>query len=256
MDMVISGSGSIPSGEYEKITVSGSGKSEGLIRCKDFRCSGSFSGHSDIECEGEISVSGSLKNTGTLTTKELKASGSVKNDGDVTAAKVEVSGSFKTEGNFYSEEKIRVSGGLRVEGSLKATELKVYGGLKAKGDVEAEKAFLAGGLTCDGLVNAEDVYIDISNYKGSRVGSIGGSKITVEANNSKSFIVRLFDKTTSYLEVADSVEGDEISLEYTIAETVTGKNVKIGKGCMIGVVYYSETIETSPDAKIGRCEKI
>ena len=58
------------------------------------------------------------------------------------------------------------------------------------------------------------------------------------------------------MKVAESIEGDEISIEYTSAKTVTGKDVKIGEGCEIELLQYSENAEISPKAKIGRCEKI
>ena len=58
------------------------------------------------------------------------------------------------------------------------------------------------------------------------------------------------------MKVSESIEGDEIIIEHTNAKTVTGRNVKIGEKCEIGLVQYSESIEISPKAKIGRCEKI
>ena len=59
MDMNISGSGMITSGEYENIGISGSAKGEGLISCKNFFCSGSAKLNGELRCEGKISASGS-----------------------------------------------------------------------------------------------------------------------------------------------------------------------------------------------------
>ena len=60
MDMNISGSGMITSGEYENIGISGSAKGEGLISCKNFFCSGSAKLKGELRCEGKISASGSF----------------------------------------------------------------------------------------------------------------------------------------------------------------------------------------------------
>ena len=49
IDMRISGSGNIPSGEYNKVSVSGSGHLIGKVRCVSFFSSGSSKGE-DIEC--------------------------------------------------------------------------------------------------------------------------------------------------------------------------------------------------------------
>lgn len=256
MNMTISGSGFIGAGEYDNISISGSGKAEGFIRCKAFRCSGSFSGNSDIECEGDIHVSGSFKNNGELKSKELRVSGSAKNGGSLSSEKIDVSGSFVVEGDCSAAEKISVSGGFKCEGNLKAGLLSVSGGTKIFGDLEAEKAEINGGIFCGGLINAEELYIDISDSAGSNAESLGGSKITIENRRQGGFINFLFGKKRGRFTVSESVEGDEIRLEHTMAKTVTGRNVVIGKGCEIELVQYSENVEISPEARVGKCEKV
>ena len=256
MDMRIAGTGCIGAGEYDDIEISGAGKSEGLIRCKSFDCSGAFSGNSDIECEGKMESSGAFKNIGTIRTKEFEASGSAKNCGNFTADIIDVSGAFKIEGNCISAVEAEISGGCAVEGNFKAAELEVDGGLRVTGDLEAEKADICGGINCGGLINAEELYIDLSNVTDSKAESIGGCKITIENSGRNRVFCFFFKRKMGSMKVAESIEGDEISIEYTSAKTVTGRNVKIGEKCEIGLVQYSESIEISPKAKIGRCEKI
>ena len=41
MDMKISGSSAMPGGEYRLVSISGSGKAQGSLRCESLRCSGS-----------------------------------------------------------------------------------------------------------------------------------------------------------------------------------------------------------------------
>ncbi len=256
MDMKIAGSGCVGSGEYDNIEIYGSGRSEGLIRCKNFDCAGAFSGNSDIVCDEKIEVSGSFSNRGTVKAMEFEASGSAKNCGNFTADIIEVSGAFKVEGDCVSAKEAEISGAFKVEGNLKAAELEVDGGLKVTGNLDAEKAEINGGVSCGGLINAEELYVDISSSTGSRAESIGGSKITVEYRRSHNLINWLFGKKICVFHISESIEGDEIDIEYTNAKTVSGRNVKIGKKCEIELVQYSDNIEISPKAKVGRCEKI
>lgn len=256
MDMEIAGVGCICAGEYDNIEVSGSGRSEGLIRCKNFNCAGAFSGNSDIECEGKIESSGAFSNRGAIKTKEFESSGSAKNAGDFSAEIIEVSGSFKVEGNCVFAKEAEISGGCKIEGNLKTCRLEVDGGLKVSGDLDAEKAEICGGINCGGLINAEELYIDLSNVNDSKAESIGGSKITVENSGKNRIFGLFFGRKNGFLGVSESIEGDEIDIEYTNAKTVSGRKVIIGDFCEIGLVQYSETVEISPKAKVGKCEKI
>ncbi len=219
MDMKISGAGAIGAGEYDDVRISGSAKSEGLILCESFHLSGSFSG-GEIECSEDFHVSGAGKFAGNIRAKE-----------------------------------IHVSGAIKTEGSMKGKEIKLSGAIKTGGDVEAEEIKISGEVNCGGLINAEKLYINLDSTASSTAENIGGSKITIEKGKSGGFFCRLLKKSGKFI-VSESIEGDEINIEYTSAKTVTGRNVKIGEKCEIGLVQYSESIEISPKAKIGKCEKI
>lgn len=256
MDINIAVSGCVPTGEYDEVKINGSGKSEGFIRCKSLSCAGAFWGNSDIECSGIVDISGAFKNNGSLSAAFIDASGGIKNNGDVTADKLDISGSLNVDGNFSSKKFADISGACSVEGNLKACEFKVSGGLKVGGDIEAEKAIVYGGLFCGGLINAEEIHIDIYGSTGSKANSIGGSKITITSKSKPKFLEKVLKIDSSKFTVSDYIEGDEISIEKTIAKTVTGKNITIGDGCKVELVQYSENCNISPNAVIGRCEKI
>ncbi|MBQ8788132.1 MAG: polymer-forming cytoskeletal protein [Oscillospiraceae bacterium] len=219
MDMKISGAGAIGAGEYDDVRISGSAKSEGLILCKSFHLSGSFSG-GEVECSEDFHVSGAGKFAGNIRAKE-----------------------------------IHVSGAIKTEGNMKGKEIKLSGAIKTGGDVEAEEIKISGEVNCGGLINAERLYVNLDSTASSTAENIGGSKITIEKGKSGGFFCRLLKKSGKFI-VSESIEGDEINIEYTSAKTVTGRNVKIGEKCEIGLVQYSESIEISPKAKIGKCEKI
>ncbi|MCR5477749.1 MAG: hypothetical protein K6E92_09050 [Lachnospiraceae bacterium] len=46
-----------------------------------------------------------------------------------------------------------------------------------------------------------------------------------------------------------------IDLEHVTAESVVGREVKIGPGCRIGRVLYTESANISPEAEVGQQEK-
>jgi len=260
MDMKISGAGFLPGGEYEAVNVSGSGRSEGLIRCESFTASGGFYGKSDILCTGQVTCSGSFKNEGKIEAGQIRASGGFKNEGDIVAGSIAASGAAHITGNCCVKEQIKTSGALSCDGALHCGTVHCTGSARIGEDITAEKASFVGGVRCGGLLNAEEIYIGIASGSSGEIRSIGGGHMTVKDHKAGSRFIagvsRLFGRKAGILTVAESIEADEIDLENTVAEKVVGRNVRIGKGCKIGVVYYSDTLETDPAAQINKIEKI
>lgn len=241
MDMNISGSGMITSGEYENIGISGSAKGEGLISCKNFFCSGSAKLNGELRCEGKISASGSFHAKKNISAGEIFASGSVKVDGDCKV-----------------KEKLSVSGSCAFAGDIKCNVLKASGRISAK-NVEVENADIEGKINAEGLINAEQVKIEFES--GGSAENIGGGRIIIFPRTHSKPIARLpliskIIAGANCFTVKDSIEGDEIALENVTAEKVSGRVVAIGAGCRISSVKYGETIEISPDAEVGTYEKI
>jgi hypothetical protein len=50
---------------------------------------------------------------------------------------------------------------------------------------------------------------------------------------------------------AETIEGDTVDLEATEAQVVRGKVVRIGPGCRIGWVEYTDSLEVHPEAEVG-----
>ena len=238
MDMKISGSGNIPSGEYENIAVSGSAKLYGNIKCKSFSTAGVSRGVS-IDCSESLKTAGAASFTGNISAKTISSSGTLSCDGDTTA-----------------EGKISCAGSAKISGNVKCEQISVGGSMKLAKDLEAEKISVQGSIECDGLMNAEE--IDIKAQGRVSLGSVGGSKINISVRKAKRFFASLsiFSGVVKNAVVKTSVEGDEIFLEYVNCPRVTGRIVTIGDGCKIDLVQYSETIEISPTAKIGRTENL
>ena len=244
MDMRISGSGQLTAGEYDHVSISGSGKCLGNVKCTSFRTAGS------ARCEGDI-----------VCAEGFTASGSAHALGEVTANSVRCAGSFLAERNVHARELAHFSGSCRIEGNcVSQGKIDASGSFSVGHDIEAEHADICGVIKCGGLINAEEVYLKLERR--SNVQSIGGSTIDIRVHkNARSFSSLFGFKKQSgvvsvVLDVAESIEGDSIRLEGVRAATVVGRNVMIGAGCEIGSVRYSESIEIDENASVGSCEKV
>ena len=245
--MHISGSGHIPAGDYkDKISISGSGRLDGNVRCIAFSASGS------AHCVGDLAC-----------TEDIRVSGSGHFGGSVTAASLSVSGSAHIGGDLTIKEIVRVSGSVKVDGEIKSGAVHSAGVLKVEKGIEAEEFRAEGAIDCGGLLNAETVDISMDGRAHRRVGSIGGGEIRVYLRKSEKspkrrlpLFSRLVNGGSSDLTVSELVEGDVIALEGVKAPTVVGRVVAIGAGCEIGLVQYTEECEIHPDAKVEHCEKI
>ena len=73
-------------------------------------------------------------------------------------------------------------------------------------------------------------------------------------------VLRPLDKPISTFKrrtvVQSSIEGDNIKVKYVTCPRVPSRNIIVGKGCKIDLVQYSDKIEISRSAKIGKIEKI
>ena len=56
------------------------------------------------------------------------------------------------------------------------------------------------------------------------------------------FLQKTYHGSVSCSQVGD-IEGDDVDLEYTQADVVRGRRVRIGEGCSIGRVEYSESLD-------------
>lgn len=114
-DIRISGSGTVGSGEYNEVKISGSGRICGDVKCERFAVSGSAHSAGVIECSGELSVSGSLKTDGGVKADSARISGSTAIGGDLCANTLKIAGSAAVSGNCTVTE-ASISGSIKVGG--------------------------------------------------------------------------------------------------------------------------------------------
>lgn len=236
--------------DERNITISGAGRIEG----------GNY---------GTVRIAGSGRVVGDLTAEEFKSAGAAKVEGNLKAQRFEVAGTFRCEGDLEVREG-EAAGSFKVAGRVKAKELKLAGSVHAKGisggylraggvlsveeNVEVETFRLSGAFEVGGLLSADRVEVELEGR--SRAREIGGEKILIRAGQRSlgglisHALGLLFGQSSPRELTVETVEGDEVELEATQAKLVRGGKVKIGPGCRIERVEYTETLEVVPGAVV------
>lgn len=270
-NLFIAGAGAASGGEYRDVRVSGSVKITDSVRCRSVHASGAIAVAGDLHCAGEAVLSGSCKVSGEASFAGLQTSGSLAVGQALSVDSAKISGSFRGGAGFECRENLKISGSANLDGALRcregfisgvldakslhAGELDVPGILNIEEDVEAERLTCHGVLNIQELLNAERIEIVISDSKGahSRVGSIGCGSIKVRCEPDKPAF--LCKKRPGSLSV-ETLEGDLVELENTTAEVVRGKTVRIGAGCKIERVEYTDTFERRGESEIESVVKV
>jgi cytoskeletal protein CcmA (bactofilin family) len=270
-DLQISGFGSSGGGVYNNVTISGGGNITGDIECNDMKVSGMGNIKGDVKA-GNAKVSGTASIKGDLIVQnEITISGAGDVDGDVKTNLIKVSGVSKINGNLECEEmtvsgtttiggdalakKMKISGTSNIKGSIHGEEIEIRGAADIGGDCECENFRAHGGFKIGGLLNAGD--IDIKIYYKCSVNEIGGEKISIRKSDGFIEIGRIIKSIFNIPEylITQSIEGDDIYIENTVAKVVRGNNVTIGPECEIDLVEYKNELKILPGARVNKQEK-
>ncbi len=138
IDMKISGSSTMPGGEYGSVSISGAGKVNGSLKCEELHCSGAAKVQGDVDCAGELHTSGAGKIAGSVRCGSLSASGDFSAQSVQVEGLASVSGSLRTERALTADE-LSASGSLEA-GSIHCRVLRASGACRVSGDIEAETA--------------------------------------------------------------------------------------------------------------------
>lgn len=232
-DLIISGSGSASGGQYQTVDVSGSARVNGDIECVNYK------------------ISGSSKVNGHIKAKNIKVSGSSHHSGNIEAERMDISGSSHVDGHVAAGD-LTVSGSIKIGKHLSGEKVEASGSLKVKESCAVEKFKVKGSFDIGGLLNADE--IDVTLYHDSKAHEIGGGTIRVE-RGIKGLFGKLFSGFNHYL-TTEIIEGDDLFLEYTHAKVVRGKNVRIGEGCDIELVEYTDNFRLEGNAKVKESNKL
>lgn len=290
--ITITGSGKISGGVYDAIKVMGSARINGDVEANVIRTAGSasFSGNVDAL---NIHNAGSLRVAENVSTGSFKTAGSSTVDGDLRATFFTCSGSQRV-GNDLVAGHIKISGSCNVSNDVEADEFVSkgrfrIGGLLSADDIRIQLGYGRGSSCRVSEIGGERIEVrskgpfwDYDQEKLERkLGKVGHKlekgltkmrdrlnididlgdidkvvddivkigekiKINIESN---------FDEERHTTLEVDTIEGDEIYLEYTKASVVRGKNITIGPGCEIEKVEYSDSLEVDEEAHVVKQEK-
>ncbi len=239
-DLIVSGNLTLPGGVFNDIIVNGALKLSSAVECRAIKINGLCSIEGAVKAENG-KINGRASFTGDLESREFKIMGKLELDGNARVKFVKIHGMADIQGNVLSEK------------------IAILGALKTKGDCNAEEFVSQGAFSIDGLLNAAN--IDINYWGKCKVKEIGGEKISIQRGKKYKFI-RLRKVFEAVLNVqyeefsAESIEGDDIYLEYTKAKVVRGNNIEIGPGCEIDLVEYKNNYKEAKGAFIKSSKKI
>ncbi|MCX7772536.1 MAG: hypothetical protein N2376_05415 [Clostridia bacterium] len=185
-------------------------------------------------CEGKydkIAINGTASMTGSIESESLQINGVGKANGILTTDKAEINGTLSGT-------------------DIKARKIVIRGIADFSGNIEAENFDLNGNIKCS-TINAEEIDIKLKGH--ANVNELVGSHITVKVKE-PSFTFFNVQVKPSVL-VVKLIEADEIYLEHTEADVVSGSRVQIGKGCRIGRVEYRENLKIANDAIVNQIVK-
>ncbi|MGL4799812.1 MAG: polymer-forming cytoskeletal protein [Cellulosilyticaceae bacterium] len=237
----INGSGSYPGGEFDRVSIAGSGKITGDLKCEKFSTAGSSKVEGNIVCD------------------RFSVAGSSKIEGNVKGRKIEINGSCKIVGGIEGEE-ARICGSATIEGGAKVGKLGIYGSVAIGQDIEAEELCIKGMLKHEAFINAEKVIIDSSMNTGRSLtfNEIGASHVSMNKEENGGFWkkVVIFLNGKAGRIVGNVIEADYIQIEAATIGIIRGGHVEIGPECEIETVEYTESITIHETARVGNVKQI
>jgi len=228
------------------LNICGVGKATGGVFGK-VRVEGTASFAGDIDCLDFI-VEGVAKGRGNVKARSARIEGVVTMDGSWQSERLTVTGHARITGDV-SVRQIRSEGFTGLGGNVAAEEVEISGRTRIKGNCQAESFVARGAFGIDGMLNAGN--IDVLAVGKCRARDVGGEKIRVTRGH-PNILARLL---TSVLTggtgfVAETVEGDDVDLEYARAKAVRGNYVRIGPGCVVDLVEYRDDFWRDDGARI------
>lgn len=225
------GEASAGGGSFDKMRIMGECSVQGDVRAKNCKVMGECTINGNLSCDyfhnmGEMDIVGSLK-----------------------ADKLHLVGQIHVKEQCFIRDGL-ISGELNCEKNLNGEDFHVRGMVRSRENVTLEQLDMKGGIFVDGLLNCPMINIllrfDADNY----IHEIGTSKIKIRRKHS------LFKNAPVVNFQADTIEGDDLDLEYTTARIVRGVRVSIGTGCKINRVEYTDEYREGKHTEVGTAVKV
>ena len=235
-DMKFMGETTHPGGQFRDIAVVGRARLQGDVTCRSF------------SCMGEAVVQGALQSGKTSIVGQAEVGGAAD------------AGDFSVMGQMTCAATLRARalncmGQLKVRGQLDAEKVRIYGQMSVAGDCNVDDFFSRGAFDITGLISVDNLVV--YPHGSCRAGEVGGARLEVRRRGGVWAWLGDFLPwpRRAWLEV-QSLEGDDIRLEDTVAKVVRGARVQIGRGCRIERVEYRDTYACDPSAIVGEAQKV
>jgi cytoskeletal protein CcmA (bactofilin family) len=228
----ISGSGSAAGGIFDDVNINGEGTISGDIECNDYK------------------INGTSRIVGNVKAKEIKVNGHSEIEGSVQSVLVSISGQTDVGGDV-AVKKLKLQGKMEIGGSLTGDQLDLSGLIQIQGNCEAELFNLKGSCKIGGMLNAGT--IDVYLYGPCHIREIGGEAINVKMSGVVHGLHKLIQSFFPGMEKrlnAETIEADDVYLEYTTAKVVRGNRIHIGRGCEIERVEYKEHFQQDKNSTV------
>lgn len=230
-NLKIMGETSAIGGKFEKMRAMGECKIQGDVRAKNCKLMGECTIDGNLNC-GFYRNMGETEITGSLKAAEIKLIGQTHVNGQC----------YIRNGSIYGE--------LNCEKDINGNQIRVRGMMRSRGNVNLKKLDMRGGIFVDGVLNCSSVDIllrfDADNY----IHEIDTPNLRIRRKHS------LFNNAPVVNFQADTIEGDDLDLEYTTARIVRGTHVSVGAGCKINRVEYTDKYSEGKHTEVGKAVKV
>lgn len=176
-----------------------------------------------------VEVFGLRKIKGNIFSKSLNLKGYSKIFGDIDTENLNLKGIAKIKGNNYIKDYLKGFGSLFVIKDLRCRLFNFKGELSVDGDIHCD-SFNFNISDSSSAKNIISNNIEIKNKNRDFVG---------KENTLKSFMHKKEDKN---IFKCDYIEAENVFIENTHVNKVKGKNIKIGKGCIVDSLEYTDEV--------------
>lgn len=251
----IMGSARHNGGTYENIKIYGAGEFINDVHAQRIAVNGSGCFREDVNTK-EINVKGSTHIHGDLVGDLLKSYGSLHINGDAEVKYMYIPGS------------------IAIDGDIDSDIIELYGSLNVQGDIEVGLYNARGRSNIDGVLNADQTLLEL--HGNSSISEIYGESVQIYCYPRREIVfpfkikyistglVNKFLRSNINIgnNISDGkmtvgiIEADNIYLENTTADEVSGKNIIIGPGCKIDRIEYIDKLEIDKNSEVVSKEKV
>lgn len=224
----ILGSGTIPKGNYDIVSVIGEAQGTDAFSVNFLKVIGQLIAHRSVEAE-DVKILGEM----------------ICNENSSTNNDLEILGRL-TAKSYYKADTIRVYGQGFFKDVLEFNEIDIIGELEVKKNCKGNKFLSTGKFNISGILSCDLVKI---NPKGtSFIKEINAHDIRIRNKN-------LFNFGDTVIN-SDIIYGNKVQLENTNCKLVKGNDVIILESCNIERVEYNNSIFVSDGSRVKEKVKV